>query len=89
MIFLLLVVYHSENGWNFILHQLIVKSLVTVGKIAEVFFFNDLGVFFLFTDSKVVNPSAFVLTYSIFGIEAENIIIKQFLDHEINSNKNN
>ena len=59
------------------------------GKIILPFTSYDLGVFFLFTDSKVVNPSAFVLTYSIFGIEAENIIIKQFLDHEINSNKNN
>ena len=45
------------------------------GKIILPFTSYNLGVFFKFTNSKVVNPSAFVLTYSIFGIEFKNIII--------------
>jgi hypothetical protein len=45
------------------------------GKIILPFTSYNLGGFFKFTDRKIVNPSAFVLTYSIFGIEVENIII--------------
>ena len=43
--------------------------------------YDYLAVLFKFTDGKIVNPSAFILKYSIFGIGLENIIINNYRSH--------
>jgi len=43
--------------------------------------YRNLAVLFKFTDGKIVNPSAFILKYSIFGIGLENIIINNYRSH--------
>lgn len=74
----------TEWGFSEIKQEDFSKYDELEGRIVSPFTSHDLAIFFEFTDSKVINPSAFILNYSIFGIEVKNIIIKQFLDHNIN-----